>query len=303
MKTTTNTKNNTMFTPSMFQSIKDALAKDNTKSNSSYRDILKTEIGKTYTVRILPNLKSNEKTFFRYFVQGWTSHSTGKYVQEVSLQSFGERDPISEERYKLIKLGSEEDKKKAEEVSRSEKHLVNVYVIDDPTNPENNGTVKILRYGNQLHKIIDSSINGEDSVDFGMRVFQLDDKGVNLKIKVDKQMVKGKPVPNYTSSRFTSPTDLHLSESKIEEIYNSIHDLQAVVTAKTADELRAVWQEHFVSGGNTFSQPEVETENESPVSAPTSLPVSTPKSAPRVPTPLPTVVDDATMDELLAGLE
>lgn len=295
--TTKNKTNNMTFTSSMFQSIKDALTKDDSKSgNSSYRDILKTEIGKTYTVRLLPYVPNPAKTFFRYFVQGWTSFSTGKYIQEVSLQTFGERDPISEERYKLIRLGTDAEKEKAESVKRSEKHLINVFVIDDPTNPENNGTVKILRYGNQLHKIIDSAINGDDAVDFGPRVFDLTKEGVNLKIKVEKAMVNGNAVPSYTSSRFTSPANLDLSDAKIEEVYNSTHDLEKVVTVKTAEELKQVWQEHFV--GKTVAQTESTTVSESlptPTQTTTTAPVSTKSSAP--------VIDDDTMDDLLKGLE
>lgn len=236
-----------MFTSSMFQSIKSALAKDETATNSSFRDIMKLEPNKTYTVRLLPNVKQPEKTFFHYFMHGWTSFATGQYVQALSLQSFGERDPISEERYKILRLGSDEEKKKAETVTRGEKWLVNVYVVEDPTNPDNNGTVKMVRYGRQLAKIIDSAVNGEEAKDLGERIFSLKADGCNLKIKVEKQG----EFPTYVSSKFAFPSDLGLSESKINEIYANIHDLERVVGVKTREELLEMWNEHFLCKNNT----------------------------------------------------
>jgi hypothetical protein len=95
-----------MYTASMFQSIKNALAKEDT-GGSSYKDILKLEVGKTYTVRLLPNTKTPADTFFHYYLNGWQSFATGQFVSAVSLQSFGERDPIQEERYRILRLGTD----------------------------------------------------------------------------------------------------------------------------------------------------------------------------------------------------
>ena len=53
-----------VITSSMFESIKSALVKNNTQSKN--KDILKVEVGNTYTVRLLPNVKNPEKTFFHY---------------------------------------------------------------------------------------------------------------------------------------------------------------------------------------------------------------------------------------------
>jgi hypothetical protein len=42
------------FTTSMFDSIKSALTKNTEGSNTKFKDYLKTEVGNTYTVRLLP---------------------------------------------------------------------------------------------------------------------------------------------------------------------------------------------------------------------------------------------------------
>lgn len=283
----------------MFQSIKNALAKDESQSNTSYREIMKLEPGKTYTVRLLPNINNPSKTFLHYYTQGWTSFATGQYVQAVSLQTFGERDPISEERYRILRLGSDEEKKKAETVTRSEKWLVNAYVIDDPTNFENNGTIKMVRYGRQLAKVIDQAINGEDADEFGARIFDLSKSGCNLKIKVEKQG----DYPTYVSSRFTSPTDLGLNDSKINELYTKIHDLERAITVKSYDELVEMWSEHFTCKGAVAAVNSAAVKNVAATATVATVPAAA---------AVPEIVnsssddlelDDETVQELLKGLD
>ena len=54
------------FNTSMFQSIKDALAKNESEgSNATYNEIMKTTPGHTYTVRLLPFAKDPKNTFFQ----------------------------------------------------------------------------------------------------------------------------------------------------------------------------------------------------------------------------------------------
>ena len=227
----------------MFQSIKAALNKNNDKSGGSglYNEIMKTAVGNTYTVRLLPDSKSPADTFLHYYVHGWNSFATGAYVQAISPQTFGERDPISEERFRAKRTGTDDEKSKMEAVRRSEKWLVNVYVIDDPANPENNGKVKILRYGKQLQKIILEAIEGEDAEEYGVeRVFDLGPEGVNLKIKVEQQG----DYPSYVSSRFTAAGKLKLSEDEQQKIYDSANTLKDVFTVKSFDELKQMVDEH-----------------------------------------------------------
>lgn len=231
-----------MLNTTMFQSIKAALNKNNDKSGGGlYNEIMKTAVGNTYTVRLLPDSKSPADTFLHYYVHGWNSFATGAYVQAISPQTFGERDPISEERFRAKRTGTDDEKSKMEAVRRSEKWLVNVYVIEDPANPENNGKVKILRYGKQLQKIILEAIEGEDAEEYGVeRVFDLGPEGVNLKIKVEQQG----DYPSYVSSRFTAAGKLKLSEDEQQKIYDSANTLKDVFTVKSFDELKQMVDEH-----------------------------------------------------------
>jgi hypothetical protein len=232
----------------IFESIRESLKKQ--ESKSSYDDILRTTPGNTYTVRLLPYVEEPANTFYHYFMQGWNSFATGNYVQVMSPTTYGERDPISETRFSLAKIGTNDQQEKAKTLRRAEKWMVNVLVVDDPENPENNGKVKILRFGKQLAKIIFDAIDGEGSDEFGDSIFELGKAGVDLKIKVDKQA----DFPNYSSSRFSTKSTLKLSSEEQQSVLDKLHKLDEVIPRKTSDEINEMLNEHFhVAGSNTSS--------------------------------------------------
>jgi hypothetical protein len=142
----------------------------------------------------------------------------------------------------VLRTGTESEKEKIKAIGRSEKWLVNVYVVNDPVNPDNNGKVKILRYGKQLQKIIKDAIDGEEAEDFGPRIFDLSPNGVNLRVKVEKQG----DYPSYVSSKFSMPVAIaDLDDAKAKKVYDSVHDLTRVFTLKSYDELRIMLNEHY----------------------------------------------------------
>jgi hypothetical protein len=229
----------------MFASIKDSL---NRPSETNFKDILKFETDKTYIVRLLPNIKDPAQTFFNYYHFSWKSFATGQFVSYVSPTTWGERCPLAEESFRIYKQGSPEEKERGKALRRNESHLVNVYVISDPTNPENEGKVKIMRYGNQLHKIIRNAIDGDDAEEFGAKIFDLSENGCNFRIKCEKKSEKGgkQEFVEYTASRFLSPSRIEgLDPQKISQIYDSLHDLASVFPTKKYDELKAALNEHF----------------------------------------------------------
>ncbi len=80
----------------------------------------------------------------------------------------------------------------------------------------------MLRYGKQLHKIITDAIEGDDAAEFGAKIFDLGDDGVNFKIKCEQQG----DYPTYVSSRFTAAGKLNLSEDAQKELYGQTHTLK-----------------------------------------------------------------------------
>jgi hypothetical protein len=231
------------FTSSMFESIKGALTKNNSEGGASkIKDYLRTEVGNTYTVRLLPNVKDPSKTFFHYYSYGWNSLTTGQLVTAISPTTWNQRDPIAEERFRILRNGTEAEKTKALAIKRRENWMVNVYVVNDPVNAENNNKVKIVRFGRQLHKIIMDAIEGEEAADLGPRIFDLSPKGCNLKIKVEKQG----DYPTYVSSKFAIPKEIEgLDEDSYKKIYNSAFDLESYVSVKSYDDLKVLLDTHY----------------------------------------------------------
>ena len=224
----------------LFESIKAEMTKDSGQTNRS--QFLRTEVGNTYTVRLLPNVKDANKTFFHYYTHGWTSFATGQYINQISPQTWGERDPIGEARYRITKTGSEEEKEKAKAILRRENWMVNVYVVNDPVNPDNNGTNKLLRFGRQLHKVIMEAMQGDEAEELGPRIFDLGKNGCDFRIKVEKQG----DFPTYVSSKFGMPKAIEgMDDNKAKETYDTISDLESVFTVKSFDELKDMLNEHF----------------------------------------------------------
>lgn len=244
----------------MFETLRDSLTKKNEAdgNNKLYKNIMKLEPGNTYLVRLIPNLKDINKTFFYHVQHGWNSFATGQYVSALSLPK-GEYDPIGQTRYKLLyKSSNDADKVKGAEIKRTEKWLANVLVVDDPINKQNNGKVMILRFGKQLHKIIEDAM--KETEDYGDRIFDLSERGCNLKIKVEKQG----EFPYYGSSRFTTPKEIEgLDAKKQEQIYESVFDLESVFPRKNKEELEKMLEEHFFCTA-TVNSPAAKVERSEP---------------------------------------
>jgi len=300
------TKTKSKFGAAMFDSIKAALNKGNDSSGGQFSNIMSFPAGNTYTLRLIPNVENPEKSLFHHWVNGWNSKATGSYMSYIGLQTFGDRDPISELRWKLWKNWKEanpkaENKEYKAEIAQKEQWLVNVYVINDPVKSENNGTVKILRMGPQLKKIIDDATEGERSDELGWDIFD-PTKGHDFKIVAEK---KGE-YTTFESSFITTKSKTVLDEEEIDKICESLHDLEADYPVKTYDELQEVLNEHFFVGEEKEERKPLkqakkevvvdEDEDDIPMVHVKSKAVSTPKKK---------VVEDDNdeIDDLLAGLD
>ena len=304
------------FNSNMFESIKSALESAKNKTGgSAYKNILSIAGPATYVVRLLPNLKKPAETFVHYYHHGWNSIATGQYASVNSPSTWGERCPVSELYFKILREGSPEEIERAKaNLRRKENWLVNVLVVSDPKNPENNGTVKVLRYGKQLNKIIDSAIKGDDSAEFGAKIFDLSANGCSLRIKAE--LVSDKPgapkYPTYTASKFLSPGPVeNFDENKISEIYESIHDLNALVEHKTAAEIQTFIETNFYGKDAAAAEKpdagiEVVEEDVPYVAPKPVVKASAPAPAPKLatkPVDADTAINDDKVKSILDGLD
>ena len=228
------------YTSSMFESIKQSLKESKSKDGGLY---LRFEPINTYIVRLLPNLKNPANTTLSYFFHLFNSHKDGSNINFTCPTTYKERCAACSLRFKLWRNGGEIDKKMSQELSRKPKFLVNAYVINDPLNPQNNGKVKVIRYGMQLAKIINSAIDGDDAAEFGQAIFDLSENGCNFRIKVEE----AGDWPSYVTSKFLNKSKIEgMTEEKMEEIYSSTNDLDALITSTDPVKIEETVKEHFL---------------------------------------------------------
>ena len=295
------------LTKNLFAEIKASLSN---KNENSYKDIMKFEAGKTYLVRLVPNINEPKKTIYSYKHHSWKSHSNGQFITSLCPSTYGESCPIDNYVMKTYNTGTEEEKKKLGEISRKESWMVNAYVITDSTNPENEGKVKVIRYGKELAKIINSAIDGDDAAEFGAeKIFDVAN-GSTLRIKCENRTggTASRTFVTYSSSKFVSPSKLEISEEKNKAIHDEIHDLEKFNKTKTTTELQRALDQHFFCIEDVVTTEEVDEDTlPTPVSTPTAKKEAAVEAifegVTEAPKPTPAVDDtDAKLKELLAGL-
>lgn len=240
----------TKYNSNIFDSLKDALSSKEVTENS-FKDFLKMEPDKTYIVRLLPNVEDGKKTRFHYFQHVWKSIVTGKVVSCLCPHTYGEKCPIDEYRSKVYASKNDVLINQAKPLKRSEKWLYNVFVIKDPTNPDNQGQVKILNAGTQLQKIIQNAIDGDDADEFGYRIFDLTKNGCNLRIKVEKN---DGGYPTYVSSKFMSPSEIEDLDDA-DEVYSQFKGLDTIFQSKSYDEVKSLLDVHFFGKDKSEESP------------------------------------------------
>lgn len=247
--------NNKFNLDTMFDAIKSGIETPENTNKIDYSNIMKFEIGKTYRVRLLPYVADPSKTFWHYSEYGFTSKATDQYMSAISPSTWGEPCPLREQYLINFKTTGKSDIKKRDQ------WLINAYVIDDPTNPANNGTVKIIRYGKQLDTVIRAIIEGDLKEDVGQYAFDLSSNGYDLIIKVDKQQ----DYPNYSASSFARRAcalpGVGDDMEKIEAIYNSAFDLSSIFPVKSYAALQKMMEEHYMVNSTITSNNTSTTSN------------------------------------------
>lgn len=252
----------------LFESINESFNAPATQSSRGFGDILRFEKGKNYIVRLLPFVEDPKKTFFPFKYHGWVSKSTGQYVEFTDPSIVGKPNPIKKysfdlsAKYRELKLDKEDPRmKRARGLWTRDAWLINCYVVDDPSNPENNGTVKVLRVGKQLHEdVIYEAWKGERKDEFGMKIFDLSPKGCNLKIICADN---GGGYKDYKKSYFMNPSEIEeigSDKDKIKEVWDDCFDLTTVYPIKEYDELKDALELHFI--GNVDGAEDEEDEPE-----------------------------------------
>jgi len=180
----------------------------------------------TATLRFLPRAEGDELPWVKIFSHGFQG-PTGKWYIENSLTTIGENDPVGELNSRLWNTGSDADKEVARKQKRKLAYYANVLVVSDPKHPENEGKVKLFKFGKKIFdKIMDKARpTFEDETPVNVFDFW---EGADFKLRMRK--VDG--YPNYDQSAFQESSPIADSEEEILAIANSQHKLTEFLDKK-----------------------------------------------------------------------
>jgi hypothetical protein len=162
----------------------------------------------------------------------------GGWYIENSLTSLNQKDPVSEYNSELWNSGIEANKEIARKQKRRLTYISNVLIVEDPKHPENNGQVKLFKFGKKIFDKITDAMNPPP--EFGETPVNPFDlwKGANFKLKIRK--VEG--YQNYDKSEFDASSALYDGDdAKLESLWQSEHSLKQFLDPKefkSYDELK-----------------------------------------------------------------
>tara|TARA_R110000868_G_scaffold398071_1_gene671049 strand:+ start:1804 stop:2727 length:924 start_codon:yes stop_codon:yes gene_type:complete len=179
------------------------------------------KVGNGYAViRFLPGSADSPTPWVRYWDHAFKG-PTGQWYIEKSLTSIGQQDPIGEMNSKLWNEdGSNAAKTLVRERKRNLRYIANILVVADPTNPENEGQVKLYRFGKKIFDKIMDSMQPQFPDEKPVNPFDMWE-GADFTLKIRK--VEG--YPNYDTSSFKSVAPLSQDDAHLEQIYNKQYDL------------------------------------------------------------------------------
>jgi len=180
----------------------------------------------TATIRFLPRAEGDELPWVRVFNHGFQG-PTGKWYIENSLTTIGENDPVGELNSRLWNTGNDADKEVARKQKRRLQYIANVLIVSDPKHPENEGQVRLYKFGKKIFDKIMDKARPTFEDETPVNVFDLWE-GADFKLRQRK--VEG--YPNYDQSVFNVPAPVAEDEDAILAVVNAQHKLAEFIDKK-----------------------------------------------------------------------
>ena len=177
-----------------------------------------------------------EVPWVRIFNHGFQGPG-GKWYIENSLTTLNKADPVSELNTELWNSGVDANREIARKQKRRLNYWANILVVEDPSNPSNEGKVFIYKFGKKIFDKIQDVLKPEFQDEKPVNPFDFWE-GANFKLKI--RQVEG--YRNYDKSEFSAPSAIADDDAKIEAIWNQQYDLGTLVSPdqfKSYDELKA----------------------------------------------------------------
>ena len=152
----------------------------------------------------------------------------GGWLIDNCLTTLNEKCPVCEHNSTLWNSGIESNKEIVRKQKRKLSYVANIYVVSDPSNPENEGTVRLFKFGKKIFDKITEAMNPDFADEKPLNPFDFWE-GANFKLKI--RNVEG--YRNYDKSEFADPSALFDGDdTKLEKLYAQEHSLKEFLDRK-----------------------------------------------------------------------
>ena len=202
--------------------------KVNNSSGGGDERLWKPELDKSgngfAVIRFLPAPDKEEIPWAKLYTHAF--QGPGGWYIENSLTTVGGKDPVSDYNRELWNSGNESDKDTVRKQKRKLSYYSNIYVVKDPTNPQNEGKVFLFKYGKKIFDKVMEAMQPEFEDESPINPFDFW-QGANFKLKI----VKKDGFWNYDKSEFDSVSPLLDDDDALEAIWKKEYSLAAVTAA------------------------------------------------------------------------
>jgi len=151
----------------------------------------------------------------RVFSHGF--QGPGGWFIDNCLTTINEKCPVCEHNNTLWNSGIEANKDIARKQKRKLSYVANIMVISDPSNPANEGQVRLFKFGKKIFDKITEAMNPEFADETPVNPFDMWE-GANFKLKI--RNVEG--YRNYDKSEFASKSAIFEGDDeKLEQLWKS----------------------------------------------------------------------------------
>lgn len=152
----------------------------------------------------------------------------GGWLIDNCLTTLNQQCPVCEHNSTLWNSGIEANKEIVRKQKRKLSYYANILVLSDPKHPENEGQVRLFKFGKKIFDKISEAMNPEFEDEKPINPFDLWE-GANFKLKI--RNVEG--YRNYDKSEFESPAAVFDGDDdKLEELWKSEYSLKEIVEPK-----------------------------------------------------------------------
>ena len=215
-------------------------------------------------IRFLPAPDGEEMPWAKVWSHAFKGPG-GQWYIENSLTTLGKDDPVGELNRELWNSGRDSDKEIARAQKRKLSYYSNIYVVQDPAHPENEGRVFLYKFGKKIFDKLVEAMQPAFADETPVDPFNFW-KGADFKLKIRK--VDG--YWNYDKSEFAAPGTLgNFDDDKLESIWkegHSLADFEDPKNFKSYEQLQA--RLNLVLGKGAAPAPRVDEQDEAVFDSP-----------------------------------